>query len=328
MQQQKRYSRIACLSILYTLCFGSIILAFPKKTWYSESATDGLYLWSAKQQSSLPITIQRWQWEAISQQPTPKVEPKNTNSPLLLWSAKILKASDKKPQLTCVDLRVCEKIRFSEWYSAKEKATYYTAILEVLETLNNALPAGTNLPDALFSISLSSTVGERRGRWWSKTIAIYTKDIWSLQEFREILTHELGHIIDLWVVKWTSSDLDQSFLLGNIASFSANDASLSFYRLSWDNTTTRKASALYTDFVWGYAMTNPYEDFAESFNMYIRHQDVFRTMMITSETLQKKYYIMDRLLGGVYKDSDQKNIGIVNKNPKRRPWDSTRMSLE
>lgn len=75
-------------------------------------------------------------------------------------------------------------------------------------------------------------------------------------------------------------------------------------------------------------MTNPYEDFAESFNMYIRHQDVFRTMMITSETLQKKYYIMDRLLGGVYKDSDQKNIGIVNKNPKRRPWDSTRMSLE
>jgi len=43
------------------------------------------------------------------------------------------------------------------------------------------------------------------------------------------------------------------------------------------------------DFVSGYALSNKYEDFAESFSFYVFHNDIFRDRALKNVSLQKKY---------------------------------------
>lgn len=341
MQLRKR-NRIISLSIIYTICFGSILLAFPKTTGYTDKNNEGIFLWSAKKQSGLPVQVQWWEGTNITSSSdkdstynTAISRTKNTNN-TTSWSPKKTpikpskpKASTKNHTLTCEDVWICDKVRFLDGYTTKQKTDYYTIILTTVDNIQKTLPANyKKLSDTLFSITLSPTLTDRRGRWGSKTIIINTADISSLQEFREILTHELGHIIDLWSIVGTLSTMDTSFTLGWQSTFSSDDPSLQFYRISRENTTTKKADAVYTDFVGWYAMTTPYEDFSESFNMYLRHQDVFRAMANSSENLQKKYNYIKSLLWNNFFQTDRKSVSLVTNNSNWRPWDSTRMSLD
>lgn len=322
---QKKYNRILALSFIYTVCFGSILLAFPKSTGYNDATFDGIRLWVAKKSTWLPVKVQ-W-WESSSPVTT------NNSATNTVSKPKPIKPSTSKPsstkQLTCSDVGICDKVHFWDGYTTKQKTDYYTAILYTIDNIQKAFPAAyKKLSESIFSISLSPTLSDRRWRWGSKTIIINTADITSIQEFREILTHELGHIIDLGSIVWKNSTMDPNFTLSNKASFSIDDPSLQFYRISWANTTTKKADASFTDFVWGYAMTTPYEDFSESFNMYLRHHDVFRAMALQSEKLQKKYNYVQSLVGGYFFQADRKTVSLVTSNNNWRPWDSTRMSLD
>lgn len=322
---QKRFYRVILLSILYCVCIISILLAFPKNVWYTDNALDGVYMWSAKSAwVKLPVQVEWWQGKK-TQTITPQPTPITTTRVIPIKTTVVPK---KKTILTCSEVWMCDKVHFGDWYTDKQRTLYYTAILEVVSSIQNALPKTTRISDVLFSVSLSNTIWDRRWWGWSKTIVINTKDISNTQEFREILTHELWHIIDLWVNAGVSLQLDQSFTLWWVAKFWVDDRSLDFYRISRDNTDTRKADATYVDFVWGYAMSNPYEDFAESFNMYIWHNDTFRAMTSWSEKLQKKYNFIQSIIWSLILGTDWKNVTTVNANAKRRPWDSTRMSLE
>jgi len=68
-------------------------------------------------------------------------------------------------------------------------------------------------------------------------------------------------------------------------------------------------------------MTNTFEDFAETFNMYVNHNYVFKQMAKESNILQKKYNFLNKVLKGKYLRSD-KNF---NYKYSYRPWDSTKM---
>ena len=116
-----------------------------------------------------------------------------------------------------------------------------------------------------------------------------------------------------------------NFTISENTYFSSDDPSLSFYQLSWENSTTRLANASYLDFVWGYAMSSPYEDFAEAFTMYIWHNEVFKQRAAWSTVLQKKYNFMHNLTQGQSLSNSTTNI---QNNISWRPWDVTRISLE
>jgi hypothetical protein len=51
----------------------------------------------------------------------------------------------------------------------------------------------------------------------------------------------------------------------------------------------RQSSSKPEDFVSGYALTNPFEDFAEAHNAYHLHNKRFRTIAQSNSTLQQKY---------------------------------------
>jgi hypothetical protein len=83
------------------------------------------------------------------------------------------------------------------------------------------------------------------------------------EEFLSVLIHEFAHYFDIYSLTDDESD----------------DLSLDFYSISWDSVTRVKPGHSSIDFVSGYALTNQYEDFAETYTYYILHNKSFRNKM-------------------------------------------------
>lgn len=92
-------------------------------------------------------------------------------------------------------------------------------------------------------------------------------------EFLSVFIHEFWHYLDIYF-----------FSQGSFG-----DTSKNFYNISWESTKVLRWWQNQTDFVSGYAMTNKYEDFAESFTYYILHNDDFLEKSEKSELLRDKY---------------------------------------
>ena len=95
-------------------------------------------------------------------------------------------------------------------------------------------------------------------RWrvtWNKLMLSWK--IKDLSESMKVLVHELGHLVDL-------------HYLPNLWDY---DPSENFYNISWLSYNVKKKWSKMQDFLSGYALTNKYEDFAESFTFFIFHNE-------------------------------------------------------
>lgn len=140
-------------------------------------------------------------------------------------------------------------------------------------------------------------------------------------EIVSVFVHELGHIADLGGLEGMSF-VPSGFADGSLK-IPADDPSVQFYRLSWQDERTQKFTAERKDFVSGYAMSDPFEDFAESFNFYILHGKDFRAIKKESSILSQKYdFLQNEVFDGVEFKSERST-----KNGKR-VWDSTLLEFE
>lgn len=141
-------------------------------------------------------------------------------------------------------------------------------------------------------------------------------------EFVGVLIHEIGHNVDLGHLGEESKAKRSEFMDGKRPVY-AGDPSLDFYRISWTNDTARKETANNLDFVSGYAMTDPFEDFAESYVYYILHDKEFKSKAQTNNTLLEKYnFIKYTVFNGREFDTGEH----LTENLWRRPWDITVLS--
>ena len=101
-----------------------------------------------------------------------------------------------------------------------------------------------------------------------------SSSIVSLNEVSKVLVHEIGHMIDIYTLK---------------KRLQKPDPSQAFYAISWVKPDVMKAGLNASSFVSGYAATNQYEDFAESFTLYIFHNNEFLARARNNEVLQQKY---------------------------------------
>lgn len=114
---------------------------------------------------------------------------------------------------------------------------------------------------------------EVRGKMQSKKVKLFWIYEMALEEFLAVSIHEFAHFLDLYILQkknWV-------------------DISDYFYNISWEETKIIKSSLTQKDFVSGYAMTNKYEDFAETFWYYILHNSDFLEKSKNSSILKKKY---------------------------------------
>lgn len=124
-------------------------------------------------------------------------------------------------------------------------------------------------------------------RWKMKNHSI--KMFWvqemEVTEFSSVWIHEFSHFIDLYFLK------KEIFV----------DPSELFYDISWESIKTLKPWLKQDDFVSGYAMTNKYEDFAESLTYFILHNNDFLKKSKDSEILKSKYIFFTKY---VFKDKE------------------------
>jgi len=141
-------------------------------------------------------------------------------------------------------------------------------------------------------------------------------------EFYGVMIHEIGHDVDLGYLNETSTKKISAFNDGKKPVYES-DPSLSFYRICWENNKNFKKDVGNQDFVSGYAMTDPFEDFAETYAYYVLHNKDFKSKTQNSEKLLAKFNYMKNT---VFVGKEFNTGEYLTENLTRQPWDVTKLS--
>jgi hypothetical protein len=185
-----------------------------------------------------------------------------------------------------------------------------------------------NLPQTqvtrLKNLTLTFDSNARRGLGGGGTIILRCVNVTD-QELVGVLVHEMGHVQDTGVMQGSYQAGSSEFKDGDTPIYK-DDESLEFYRISFNSENHKLASATDDDFVSGYAQSNVFEDFAETYNYYILHGIEFRQLMKTNLALAQKYYFMkDKVFSGQeFNNGDLDNIS----NSDRRNYDATILAYQ
>lgn len=153
----------------------------------------------------------------------------------------------------------------------------------------------------LMSLSYVTLVwqsGVRRGLGGDGGIRLRCNDVGD-DELVSVFVHEIGHIVDTGLLSGRAGSAEESAYTDPREAVFDDDPSVDFYRISWRDHVRRMDGSSSLDFVTGYAMTDPFEDFAESYNFYVLHGSQFRYMAKYNARLAQKYaYLKDRVFDG------------------------------
>lgn len=219
----------------------------------------------------------------------------------------------------------CNKITFNWDYEIKDKYMYLASAIYILRFVENNIQAGLPLSRNLNTIIVNDAHNTRR--WFANWDTI-TLNLWSVSsyaEFMELISHEMWHIVDLWLVRWYSSQKDFNYTeFGNVV-FSVDDPSISYYEISWDSENIRKSEANVWDFCSSYGMSDPFEDLAECHNLYLNHNAIFKAWAKNNESMRQKYNFFANLYGWKFLFSSSVDLSKYDASSSLRPWDTTRM---
>jgi len=157
----------------------------------------------------------------------------------------------------------------------------------------------------------------QRGLGGNGSIHLKCNDI-SDDILTSVFVHEMGHIVDTGLYEGKAA-AGLSAYNDPRATVFKNDPSIDFYSISWRDTAHVNRGSTAFDFVTRYAMSNPFEDFAESYNFYLLHGSQFKFMAKSNARLNRKYlYLRDRVFHGKeFSNNDYKL------NAKKRTYDAT-----
>lgn len=199
------------------------------------------------------------------------------------------------------------KLRFRYIPSGFEASisSSYTPIAEVFlykrDILNHIQDLG---------VFFYKNISDTRGRMKGKNIHMFGVEQMSDEEFLWVLVHEFAHYFDIH----------------SLPRNSFWDQSNKFYDISWRSVTIIEAGQQANDFVSGYAMTNQYEDFAESYLYYVLHNKAFRIKAEQSESLAKKYDFFQKY---VFKANQFYNEDFsVSQEIANYYWDITKIPVD
>lgn len=171
----------------------------------------------------------------------------------------------------------------------KECKEYYTDISNFL--WNKKINSKINE----ITIEINKDIYDTRWKMKNKSLKLFWVLEMTQSEFLSVSIHEFAHYLDIYY-------LEKKFL---------KDLSDYFYNVSWESTKILKAWQKEKDFVSGYAMTNKYEDFAESFTYYVLHNNDFQKKAEKSKYLKTKYNYFSTVL---FKNEEFKNKDFSEDN--------------
>lgn len=157
---------------------------------------------------------------------------------------------------------------------------------QLLITILKLLPEEQWRP--LKSISIGNKVRTPRGLKDQDSIAINYRNIDSNEEFVAVFLHEIGHVVDLDVLVGSSKE-KSTFKYLDGSPVPADDPSIDFYSISWEDSFSQNSTADVLDSVSEYGFTNPFEDFAEGYIFYLLHGKSFKFLSKYNNALKQKY---------------------------------------
>lgn len=218
---------------------------------------------------------------------------------------------------------ICNKISRKWYFADDDKSSKFAYVTYLLKKLDTNITRGETPSDALVAMLVNQETWARR---WTANRDTITINLWWMtygNEFFQVISHEMWHIVDLGWLQWTSNKKSQLFTEFNKAVFAIDDPSLEFYRYSRASETVRKGWMTKEDFCSWYGMSDPFEDFAECHNLYLNHHDYFRKIAMNNQTVKNKYNFMSNLYGWKYiNDSEAKYENWTNSY---RVWDTTKI---
>jgi hypothetical protein len=141
---------------------------------------------------------------------------------------------------------------------------------------------------AVRSLTLSFDPTMRRGLAGGNTLILRCVNM-SVEETTAVLIHEVGHVVDTGLLGRSLYGEKTTFVDRGKTVYSS-DPSVALYGVSWKNNSSFTGRT--RDFVSGYAMENPYEEFAETYAMYVLHGPLFRFQAAHNRALNDKYEFM------------------------------------
>ena len=293
------------LLLIYTLVFLALFLLldglfFTKK---DVSAIEDTYLERTKSSPSelnTPFSQEeKTRYESIFQEQKKKLKQK-------LVAQRTLKEKVKDTSSTPSDNTIVNQLKFELSYIPQELKDRLNGEDAPLKTF---IRSSIIDPKVYFlGLEMYEKMNDVRGKFKDTSIKLFWVLTLPKEELFAVFVHEFWHYIDLYYLEETFSW----------------DPSNDFYDISWDSTKVLKKWAKQGNFVSGYAMTNKYEDFAETFVYYTLHNGQFYTLAQKDDTLLKKFqFIKER----VYSDesfygTDFSTISTIDPYY----WDITKIS--
>lgn len=250
---------------------------------------------------------------------------------VLKWTKEYLTLSDQEIWSRLREMckyydDICHKMQLKVAFSLREVYNFTVFSIYVITQIDNNTQLewiGT-LRDTLASMQFTKDKWHST-RWsaWYRNLLINTYEMRDKVELLEIIVHEIGHIMDLWVIHDDNNPEKhpQYQDLGEPA-FGIKDWSLRFYSVSWQETGKRRNTARDKHFISWYSHTNAKEGFAEFFNTWINHHSPLLELAKTDDSIRKKYFLFQELFGKRYLNADVETYRTLDKTT--RPYDSTR----
>ncbi len=180
-----------------------------------------------------------------------------------------------------------------------------------------ALPAGCR--DNLKTFAVLYTGATRRGLG-GKTTIILDGSVPD-EEFAALLTHECGHVISA-NLQGDASTGESNYHDGRNA-FYQNSPVPAFWKVAWKTETSRLSGNIDADFVSGYAKSDAFEDFAETFAAYVLQRGMLRERAKTNAAIAAKLAWMEKTLP-LQENLLGEGSAVWNGEV---PWDVTRLPL-
>ena len=225
------------------------------------------------------------------------------------------------------NLHICQMMYYNGNATWQQKTRWFAMISYNIHRIDQHLNSQVKLSDVISHITINA---ENMGRRWAagKSVVEFNMGkIKSNREFMVVISHEFNHVVDLGVLEGILSKLDTNYTEFGKPQFTIDDPSIDFYKLSRNNEKTLKPWIGYKDFVSGYSLTDPFEDFSETANLYLYYHDTFYKMIWSSEILSKKYAYMQQLYKSKLISKGPQIVKIQADNT-WRPWDTTKVSIE
>ena len=176
-------------------------------------------------------------------------------------------------------------------------------------TINTVL-TGLYFRDVLwdFPLTIDNNRISPRGQMTNESV-ILSGRIKSLSEMAKVLVHELGHMVDIYLLRSRGTSPDPSRI---------------YYAISWSEPTVLRPGVESSAFVSGYAATNQYEDFAEAFAMYVFHNTTFAERAEKTPALKQKYdFLRDTVFRGYFLGTNYEQSAIPS-----TLWDVTKIVIK